>query len=88
MKICFLTPPALDGKAPAERIFGCNYGIYTQPNIFMLYPATILHRAGHEVRFLDFPARGKGRRDFEARPASPKTRVRREGHITLYLFVR
>jgi len=37
-----------------QRIFGCNYGIYPQPNIFMLYPATILKDSGYDVRLLDF----------------------------------
>src|SRR5512137_2488734 len=53
MKICFLVPPPLDGKPPAERIFGCNYGVYNQPNIFMLYVATMLRDAGHEVQIKD-----------------------------------
>jgi len=65
MKILFLIPPPLDGKQPAERIFGCNYGVYSQPNIFILYPATILKNAGHDVTCLDFPVEGKGRREFE-----------------------
>lgn len=54
MKVLFLTPPPLDGALPAERIFGCNYGIYRQPNIFVLYVATVLKEAGHEVVFRDF----------------------------------
>jgi len=53
MKICFLIPPALDGRLPAERIFGCNYGIYNQPNLFILYLATFLRTKGHEVFFKD-----------------------------------
>ncbi|MDD5775245.1 MAG: radical SAM protein [Candidatus Omnitrophica bacterium] len=54
MKIAFIVPPSLDTKPPAERIFGCNYGIYPQPNIFILYPATIVKNAGYNVSFLDF----------------------------------
>lgn len=65
MKILFLTPPPLDHKPPAERIFGCNYGIYTQPNIFYLYPATILKKAGHDVLCLDFPISGNSPREFK-----------------------
>lgn len=53
MKICFLVPPPFDGKPPAERIFGCNYGVYNQPNIFMLYVATVLQQAGHDVTIKD-----------------------------------
>ena len=49
MKITFLVPPALDNKLPAERVFGCNYGIYSQANIFMLYPATVLQKADYDV---------------------------------------
>jgi len=66
MKILFLIPPPLDQSLPAERIFGCNYGIYPQPNIFVLYPATILKNAGNKVEILDFPAMGKSKREFEA----------------------
>ncbi len=55
MKITFIVPPPLDGKPAAERIFGCNYGIYTQQNVFMLYPATILKNSGHDVSVLDCP---------------------------------
>ena len=64
MNILLLTPPPLDGKLPAERIFGCNYGIYTQPNILSLYAATMLQQAGHQVTCLDFPLSGKKIRDF------------------------
>ncbi len=59
MKILFLTPPALDGKPAPERVFGCNYGIYPLPNLFLLYPATMLRNAGHQVEILDYPAQGR-----------------------------
>jgi len=65
MRILFLVPPPLDGCPAAERIFGCNYGIYPQPNLFVLYPATVLKRLGHEVAVLDFPIRRGTRRDFD-----------------------
>jgi len=65
MKILFLIPPPLDNAPPAERIFGCNYGMYPQANIFILYPATILKNSGYEVICLDFPIQKKGKRDFE-----------------------
>jgi anaerobic magnesium-protoporphyrin IX monomethyl ester cyclase len=65
VKVLFLIPPPLDDKPPAERIFGCNYGIYAQPNIFILYPATVLKEAGHTVELIDFPINGKGRSEFE-----------------------
>ena len=53
MNICFIIPPPLDGKPPAERIFGCNYGIYNQPNLFILYSATVLENLGHRVIIKD-----------------------------------
>ncbi|MDH4129863.1 MAG: B12-binding domain-containing radical SAM protein [Spirochaetota bacterium] len=53
MKINFLTPPPLDENPPTERIFGCNYGLYSQPNIFVLYPATVLKNAGYNVKVTD-----------------------------------
>lgn len=55
MEITFITPPPLDGKPAAERIFGCNYGIYMQQNIFILYPATVLKNKGYKVKVLDCP---------------------------------
>jgi anaerobic magnesium-protoporphyrin IX monomethyl ester cyclase len=64
MKVLFLVPPPMDGKPAAERIFGCNYGIYTQPNIFMLYPATVLKNAGYDVQCKDFSVQRRGLRDF------------------------
>lgn len=53
MKATFLIPPPLDGKLSAERIFGCNYGIYYQPNIFILYSMSVLEEAGCEIDFMD-----------------------------------
>jgi len=66
MKIAFIIPPSLDNFPPAERIFGCNYGIYPQTNIFILYPATILKNAGYTVSVLDFPAEKKNANSFTA----------------------
>lgn len=64
MKINFLTPPPLDGNPPAERIFGCNYGLYSQPNIFVLYPATVLKNAGHSVKVTDLVAENYNEKKF------------------------
>lgn len=64
MKIAFIIPPSLDRKPPAERIFGCNYGIYPQPNIFILYPATILENSGYNVSFIDFTLRDRKTKKF------------------------
>lgn len=64
MKVTFLVPPPLDGKPAAERIFGCNYGIYTQHNIFILYPATVLKEKGHDVRVKDCPIEKINKEEF------------------------
>lgn len=65
MKICFLIPPPLDKNPPAERIFGCNYGIYNQPNIFMVYVATHLKDHGHDVFIKDCVIERKSVQAFE-----------------------
>lgn len=65
MKILFLIPPPLDGKPAAERVFGCNYGIYPQDNIFMAYAAAVLKKEGYDVECMDFPILKKSREDFE-----------------------
>lgn len=64
MKATFLTPPPLDGKPAAERIFGCNYGIYPTPNIFILTLASILKECNFEVRVVDFTAGDRANIDF------------------------
>lgn len=53
MKVTFLTPPALEGKRAADRVFGCNYGYYPVPNIFILTCAAYLRNAGNEVSYID-----------------------------------
>jgi radical SAM superfamily enzyme YgiQ (UPF0313 family) len=58
----FLIPPSTEGKVP-ERLFGCAYSLFPQPNIFMLYPAAVLDKAGYKVDFIDCPTEGKA--DFE-----------------------
>ncbi len=64
MKATFLTPPPLDDKPAAERIFGCNYGIYPTPNVFILIMAAILKQCGFIVKIEDFPVMGLGKTDF------------------------
>lgn len=64
MKVTFLTPPPLDGKPAAERIFGCNYGIYPTPNIFILTLAAILKEINIEAKLLDFTANQNAINDF------------------------
>lgn len=65
MKITFLVPPSLDGHRPAERVFGCTYGLYPIPNIFVLWVAALLEREGMTVRFIDGPVEGWKRKDLE-----------------------
>lgn len=60
MKATFLIPPPLDGALAAERIFGCNYGIYPSPNIFILILAAILKEEGLEVGLTDLSAERQG----------------------------
>ncbi len=63
MKATFLIPPPLDGALAAERIFGCNYGIYPSPNIFILILAAILKEEGFSVLLQDLTADGEDRED-------------------------
>lgn len=65
MKATFLTPPPLDGKPAAERIFGCNYGIYPTPNIFILILAAILKECNFEAKIVDFTTDDLGGIDFD-----------------------
>jgi len=55
MKVTFLTPPALFGQYAADRVYGCNYGYYPVPNIFLLTSAAVLEREGYEVAYVDGP---------------------------------
>lgn len=65
MKATFLTPPPLDGKPAAERIFGCNYGIYPTPNIFILTLAAILEECGFVAKVVDFTTGDLGSKSFD-----------------------
>ena len=65
MKITFLIPPSLDGHRPVERVFGCTYGLYPIPNIFVLSVAALLEKNGIEVGFIDGPIEGWKKRDLE-----------------------
>ena len=53
MKICFLIPPAGEGRRPAERVFGCTYELYPFPPLPILYAAAAVRNAGHGVSFAD-----------------------------------
>ena len=59
-RIIFLIPPNLEDESmpPPERIFGCSYGLYPNPNIFILYCAAIAEESGYEVQVEDMPLAG------------------------------
>ena len=54
MDILFLDPPVLIGKKIPERVFGCTYGLYPMPNIFILQVAAVLKQDGHTVSYKNF----------------------------------
>ena len=65
--ITMLTPYVPDGQRAVERIFGCNYGLYPMPNIFVLYAASKLEFSGFDVKIVDAPILGldeNGYRDY------------------------
>ncbi len=53
MKAAFLIPPPQAGSPPAERVFGCTYELYPFPPMPVLYAASALREAGHEVSVAD-----------------------------------
>ena len=64
MKISFISPPSLDGKPAADRLYGCAYSFYYLPHIPSLICATLLRDNGYSVEMLDFPAHNKSIQDF------------------------
>jgi len=64
-KLTFLIPPPLEEHGQVvERVFGCNYGLYPIPHIFMLTLAAMAEEAGYGVEFVDSPVLGWGRAQF------------------------
>lgn len=57
-EIVFLTPPAVEKRLVAERVFGCGYSLYSLPNIFALTLAAVLKEKGYGVRCVDAPSLG------------------------------
>lgn len=53
MKVHFIIPPIRKGERIPERVFGCNYGLFFQPNIYVLYCATLLRENGVDVEVTD-----------------------------------
>lgn len=64
MKISFLSPPSLDGKPAADRLYGCAYSFYYLPHIPSLICATLLRDDGYKVELPDFPAQKKNIKEF------------------------
>jgi len=54
MNICFIIPPSIEREKIPERIYGCTFSYYRQPELPMLYIAALLLWEGHEVLFRDF----------------------------------
>ncbi|HII72553.1 TPA: radical SAM protein [Candidatus Woesearchaeota archaeon] len=54
MKICLMIPPAKGGFKIPERIYGCSYNIYPQPDLPLLYVAAAIEAKGHDVTYKDF----------------------------------
>lgn len=61
MKISFVIPPVETGRTP-ERLYGCTYQVYPQPDLPLLYAASSIE--GHEVTVRDFPVEGFSYKDF------------------------
>lgn len=59
MRICLLIPPARGGFRVPERIYGCSYNIYPQPDLPLLYVAGVLEQKKHEVVYKDFVSEEK-----------------------------
>ena len=54
MRIGFLVPPAISQDKIPERVYGCTFTYYKQPQLPLLYVAAILEREGHEIDLKDF----------------------------------
>lgn len=54
MKICFLIPPAKSHDKIPERVYGCTFAYYKQPELPMLYAASVLEKDRHTVTLQDF----------------------------------
>lgn len=49
-----LIPPANDPAKIPERVYGCTFSVYRQPELPLLYVAAALQRQGHDVFLRDF----------------------------------
>lgn len=64
MKWTFIVPPVLCGNREIERVFGCTYGLYPIPNIFMLYCASVVRKTDQPVSYIDAPILKWKEKDF------------------------
>ncbi len=55
MNIFFVIPPARKNNRVPERVFGCSYGLYAIPNVFILGMASILREDNNYVEIVDAP---------------------------------
>ncbi|MBN2585752.1 MAG: radical SAM protein [Candidatus Fermentibacteraceae bacterium] len=65
MRVTFVDSPIQRGERVPERVFGCTYGLYPIPNIFLLYSAATLEKAGHEAAYINCPQSGIGLNEFQ-----------------------
>jgi radical SAM superfamily enzyme YgiQ (UPF0313 family) len=63
MKITFLIPPSKN-KIP-ERIYGCSYQIHSEPELPILYVASVLEKEKYNVDFRDFTLEDNSDASFE-----------------------
>jgi radical SAM superfamily enzyme YgiQ (UPF0313 family) len=55
MNICFIIPPAKSSDRVPERVYGCTFTYYRQPELPMLYVAAVLEKENqHSVTLKDF----------------------------------
>lgn len=54
MKVCFLIPPAKTPEKVPERVYGCTFTYYKQPELPMLYVAAVLEEDSCDVTLKDF----------------------------------
>ncbi|MHB8923451.1 MAG: radical SAM protein, partial [Thermoleophilia bacterium] len=58
MNICFVIPPPKSPDKVPERVYGCTFTFYRQPELPILYAAAVLEEAGHTVALRDFSDSG------------------------------
>ncbi|MGQ9701124.1 MAG: B12-binding domain-containing radical SAM protein [bacterium] len=64
MNVYFLIPPSDKKTRVPDRVFGCAYGVYPIPNIFILTFASILRNGGNSVEIIDAPIAGMDTKRF------------------------